>query len=89
MDKIRLRIFAYHVQCLATEPPGSKFGLGPCDGVNVEVTIEKAQTPELAEDRAWDQVTFDGKPVGNRSGAIKTFAELVHAACDGIHPDND
>lgn len=87
MDKIRLRIFAYHVYTLAISPPGSTFGLNPCNGVSVQVRIEKSQ--KSPNDREWDQVYIEEKLVGNRHAAVRRFTEMVKAACDGIHPDND
>lgn len=72
---MRLSIFTYHVQSIATTPAPAKFSLGPCDGVLAEVEITPA--PNGLDTPVWDQVTINGKSAGNRSGGVKAFTELV------------
>lgn len=74
---MRLSIFAYHVQTIATTPAPAKFSLGPCDGVLAEVEITPA--PNGLDTPVWDQVKINGKHAGNRSGGVKDFCALVAA----------
>ncbi len=88
MSQLRLRIFAGHLYAICMTPAPAKFTLCPCEGVEAKIEIESA-TGELAGLREWDQVTINGKQVGNRSGASIEFAAMVHATNPTIHPDND
>lgn len=86
MPQLRLRIFAYHVQEIATAKAPTEFGLSTCDGgKKYRVKIEKSQKhgPE------WDTVYIDGRNCGNRHAGVAHFASLIQAEAPTIHPDDD
>jgi len=71
---------------LAAEPPGSRFSLHPLEGLDIKVRIQDGLgTPppyEGDEDVVpirgeYDQVWLNDVWVGNRSGAIQAYTQLV------------
>jgi hypothetical protein len=82
---LRAQIFAGNINLLATEPPGGSFTLHPCDGVNIQVRIVAGAKPlpyEGDEDvlpvgGEYDEVYLNDVWVGNRSGAIQAYVQLV------------
>jgi len=72
---MKLRVFAFHVQCLCLD--SGKFGLHPFEGLAIQVDIK--------ED---NQVYFDGQCVGNRQGAVQEFRKRVEAMKPEIEFEN-
>lgn len=73
MSKMRMDIFAYHIQSIALDT--GHFKLHPCDGVVADVNI--TPTPMSESGSIWDNVTINGKSYGNRAGGIKAFVKMV------------
>ena len=67
-----LRIFAFHIQCLATAVPGSKLGLSFWGGVKVQIEVRQGLDEE--------QFYINGECVGNINGATQKYAELCAPA---------
>lgn len=81
---MRLSIFAYHVQCIATKPAPANFSLSPCKGVEVKVEITAST---VSQDTVWDDVKINGSSAGNRFGGVKAFCAIVAAAQPEIQWD--
>ena len=81
---LRAQIFATHIKMLADSPPG-RFSLHPLEGLNINVRIVAGAKPlpyEGDEDvlpvgGEYDEVYLNDVWVGNRSGAIQAYVQLV------------
>ncbi len=73
---MRLQHFAWQCYSIAMqEPNGKTVRYTPCQGTLVSVEIVPSMG--ASNEREWDQVTMNGKSVGNRSGAVTEFAKIV------------
>jgi hypothetical protein len=65
---------------ISRTPAPCRLDLSPIPGLRVIVAIQPGPTLADAPPGTWDICHVNGKAVGNRSGAVAEFAELVEQA---------